>query len=81
MTVKVRAMETTPSRPPRPSPAAVSRPRPDGSTMSYMPNRLSAKNTNRPPRTRLVAQCWLNGCTIGISSTPATVSTTAMVEL
>ena len=81
MTVKVRAMKTTPARPPRPSPPAVRRPSHDGSMMSYMPNRLRAKKTNRPPSTRFVAQCWLTGCTSRSSRTPATVSTTAMVEL
>src|ERR1700738_3438060 len=49
MMVKVRAMKIVPTMPPCPSFEEVNRARPLGSSMSYMPNRLSAKKMNRAP--------------------------------
>src|SRR4029077_11322119 len=50
MIVKVRAMKMVPTMPPLPSFEDVNLANPLGNSMSYMPNKLRAKNTNRAPR-------------------------------
>src|SRR5438270_7273763 len=49
MMVKVRAMKIVPTIPPLPSLEEVNRASPLGNSMSYMPKRLRAKNTNNAP--------------------------------
>src|SRR5207245_2266333 len=50
MIVNVSAMNMVPTSPPLPSRADVNRAKLLGSSISYMPNRLRAKNTNNAPR-------------------------------
>src|SRR5262249_20435188 len=77
--VKVRAMNMVPIRPPRPSRSEVNRARPLGNSISYMPKRLSAKNTNSPPMMQFMIGSVLRARKTDSRATAEMVSTTTMV--